>query len=135
MKAHSNICPECNQEHGKESPYTSCSRIHPKPIYNFTPHEINEVIEEKSYPSNGNLRVSVVRKKTLNPILFVVKFGELEGLDKIGELPSGSIVIVSAMAKTALINYPNPKNFLFVSPGELVRDGSGKVIGCNGFDV
>lgn len=115
-------------------------------VFNFTPHTINETIEGKSYPSIGNIRVSSKRYETsIAKILFRVVFGDLEGWESLKDLPENSIIIVSAVVKNAskqffMVNeeFGNllmAKQFIFVSPGELVRDNEGKVIGCKGFDL
>lgn len=115
-------------------------------VFNFTPHTINETIEGKSYPSIGNIRVSSKRyESSIGKILFNVVFGDLEGWESLYDIPDDSIIVVSAMVKNAHKEFFQDhaayasllisKQFILVSPGELVRDNEGKVIGCKGFDI
>lgn len=96
---------------------------------NLTPHAIN-LIDGPSFPPSGNVaRVAVSRQLVVkwNEVkLFAPSFGEVEGLP---EPQEDTAFIVSALVRTAL---PDREDLL--SPGNLVRDDKGAVIGCDGFD-
>lgn len=101
---------------------------------NLTPHEINVVKENGevvSFPPSGEpARVN----QTFNHVdtidgvrLFVTK------LDKVFSLPKPEknvVYIVSAMVKER----ETCRNDL-VSPGKLVRNDKGQVVGCEGFII
>ena len=97
-------------------------------LVNLTPHAINLITntgETVSLPSTGTIaRVSsksVTVGETEGILLTQVTFGEVESLP-----PSdGRTFIVSVLVRSAL---PNRKDL--ASPGELVRDAAGNVIGC-----
>ena len=98
---------------------------------NLTPHEINVEQDGRMVsikPEVDSARVEQVfsHVETVDGIkLFVSK------LDKVQNLPNpekGVIYIVSAMVKEREMC----RNDL-VSPGKLVRDDKGKVVGCEGF--
>lgn len=115
-------------------------------IYNFTPHPINETIEGVEYPSIGNIRITTKRvPDSVNPLLFFTTLDDVQGWEGLKEIAECSIILVSMRTKkgmehayatdTELGRCLEQKQFTFVSPGELVRDHEGKVIGCKGFDV
>lgn len=114
-------------------------------ILNYTPHDINIVGEDgqvvRTFPSVGIARLAT---KTASgphidgiPTSFTV-FGECEGLpdevlsdmDKNGGCTSSTFYIVSNMIKSAL-----PDRVDLLSPGELVRDDKGAVIGCRSLSI
>jgi hypothetical protein len=100
-------------------------------IINLTPHNVNEVVSGQAFaPSGQVVRVSsaFIPSGTLDGIpLFVAEFGKVEGLPE----PQGGVrYIVSGMVLSAC---PGRKDLL--GPGELVRDKSGKPVGCKGFKV
>lgn len=100
-------------------------------LVNLTPHNINIKINggEVVLPASGKVaRVAVIREQigTVAGIPVYKSFmGELIGLPDPVE---GTGYIVSLLVKTSL-----HRKDLF-SPGELVRDDKGVVIGCNGLD-
>jgi hypothetical protein len=103
---------------------------------NATPHTLNIVCADGSIreiaPSGIVPRLGQTREKThiLDGIeVFHVRLGELENLpeeDEDGE----TVYIVSRMVLDAA-----PGRGDLLSPGELVRDWSGKVIGCQGLSL
>lgn len=104
---------------------------------NLTPHEINVVnpcVIITIPPSGTVARVSVSRQVIWKaeteggfgiPI-FVPSFGNVENLP---EPHNNTYFIVSTLVRTAL-----PHRLDLISPGNLVRDDNGNVIGCDGFD-
>lgn len=94
-------------------------------VRNFTPHTINMIELEFSIPSHGVARVQQENKFAFMwgeiPVMRT-SFGEVTGLP---EQENGVMLIVSAMVRAAL---PDRKDL--VSPGDLVRDDQGRVIGC-----
>ena len=104
-------------------------------IINCTPHVINVLTEEGiiDFPTSGIVpRVSVTRTQvgTINNIpVYGTVLGEIENLH---EPVEGIIRIVSMMiAEHPSVKYRDD----LIYPGELVRDESGKPIGCKGFTV
>lgn len=98
---------------------------------NATPHDITIVLADGStriFPKSGNIaRVaqSVALMETVDGIgISTVVFGAVTGLP---DAASGVRIIVSALVKSAALRSD------LVSPGELVRDGAGVVIGAKGF--
>ena len=96
---------------------------------NLTPHTLNihtpEGVREIA-PSGDVARVSSSSRRTghINNIpVYSVTFGKVTGLPDPVE---GTVLIVSGMVATV-----HPRKDVF-SPGELIRDGSGRPIGCNG---
>lgn len=97
---------------------------------NLTPHTLNihsngnvTVIK----PSNIIARVSTQYKKvdTMGGVeIFQCVYGEVEGLPAPKD---GVVFVVSGLVKTTLLHRQD-----VMSPGELIRDESGKPIGCNG---
>jgi len=99
-----------------------------KTIVNFTPHDIHLHLDFgiRTIPANGEVArvkqaVAVVGNCVGVPICKPT-FGEVEGLPP--EMNS-ILIIVSAIVKNAL-----PNRIDLVSPGELVRDNDGRIIGC-----
>lgn len=105
-------------------------------IVNLTPHTINFVFEEenrilKITPSGQVARVSSTQQDAGNiGGIFKVSrttFGEVVDLPE----PNGrDFFIVSALVRTAVANRTD-----VASPGDLVRDAEGNVIGCKNFIV
>ena len=100
----------------------------------YTPHDINIIGEDgqviRTYPSVGvaRLKSETVRVFDLNgiPVTETI-FGEPEGL------PNRSFdvfYIVSGLIKSALTDRKD-----LLSPGELVRDDQGRVIGCKSLSL
>jgi len=97
-------------------------------LVNLTPHAINLLTnngETISLPASGTVaRVSsksVPVGETDGILLTRVTFGEVIDLPA----PDGRYFIVSALVRSAL-----PHRHDLASPGELVRDSAGNVIGC-----
>ena len=97
---------------------------------NLTPHQIDEQKSGLSIPSTGIARIKVASKLVTIvdgvDIYYSDYIGQLEGLP---EPVEGVIYIVSALALNAV---PAERNDV-VAPGDAVRDGSNRVIGCKGF--
>jgi hypothetical protein len=104
-------------------------------LINLTPHPI--VIGTVTVPPSGTIaRVAVTREQVgvihmgddSTVPMFETRYGEVSGLP----LPEdGTVLIVSAMVRT----HPALSERLDVaSPGQLVRDSEGRVIGCDGLD-
>ena len=102
-----------------------------KILINLTPHAIHEVNTKITFPPSGNVaRVSVsyIKDGEINGIpVCRAEYGSVEGLL---ELKKDTVYIVSGFVKSAV-----PERKDVVSPGELVRDESGKPIGCDGFKI
>jgi hypothetical protein len=105
-------------------------------IVNLTPHTINIVQENgeiRTFVSNGIARVSSVSEPVGdtggdNPVILNrVQFGNVQGLP---EYAPGVLYIVSAMVRAA-----KPSRTDLASPGDLVRDDAGNVIGCRNLIV
>lgn len=99
-----------------------------KTILNYTPHEINIITEDgKTYnfPSIGNARCNqtTIAAGTIGNIpISSTTFGKIEGLPE--EKPN-AYYIVSRLVKQAC---PNRRDLLV--PNEIIRDETGKIIGC-----
>jgi len=99
-------------------------------IVNLTPHAITAA--GQTFPPSGNVaRVAVTRTQRGDiggvPV-FVPKFGPVEGLP---DYDPGTVFIVSALVRT----HPDCSHRDDIaSPGSLVRDSSGAIIGCDGLD-
>lgn len=101
---------------------------------NLTPHSLTiyclDGFDPLVVPSDGVARVSTITTEE-TPIVVGnvtipvrrVSFGEIVGLPPEGE----DVLIVSAVVKAAL-----PERRDLYTPGELVRDEKGNVIGCKG---
>lgn len=101
---------------------------------NLTPHDVTVIKgngQSMTIPKSGDVaRCSQTRKDVdqINDIMLsVTQFGDVEGLP---EPRWGVWFIVSALVRAGV---PHRKDVL--SPGALVRDDAGNVIGCQGFDV
>ena len=100
---------------------------------NLTPHDITVILNaeggSKTFAKSG----TVARVSQVTAVAFTVdginistaRFGPVVGLP---EREEDTLYIVSAMVKSAATGRTD-----LVSPGELVRDDSGNVIGCKGF--
>lgn len=102
-------------------------------IINLTPHEINLHQENGNVVTikpSGNAARIAVKREVVDTILGcpVTRsvFGEVEGLP---EEKEGVILLVSALVRNA---FPERKDLF--SPGNLVRDKNGAVIGCSTLD-
>lgn len=103
-------------------------------IINLTPHTVTIVLDEDEtviFPASGEI-ARVAQEEELVTIwkdIPTVKltFGEVENLPNPEE---GSFYIVSSIVKAAC---PNRTDLLV--PTRLVRDGSGRVIGCGAFSI
>lgn len=94
---------------------------------NLTPHAV-KVGQTTFLPSGQVARCATTMVPCgthLGVELYKSVVGDVVGLPTETE---GTFLIVSAMVRCAL---PNRKDL--VSPGNLVRDSSGNVIGCDGF--
>jgi hypothetical protein len=102
-------------------------------IINYTPHEISikqngEFI--KIAPSGVVCRVSqkTVKVSNINGIdIFASVFGDVENAPPVDE----NVYIVSALCKQKLKDTGSNNVY---SPGQLIRDEKGNVIGCNGLE-
>ena len=96
-------------------------------ITNLTPHAI--VVGSRSFPPSGTLaRVAMVitpQGEIDGVPLFKTAFGRVEGLPP---MEAGRYYLVSALVASAASDRDD-----LLSPSGLVRDGEGKVIGCEGF--
>jgi hypothetical protein len=102
-----------------------------KTFINATPHDITIVLADGStrvFPKSGNIarvaQTSAIVETVDGISISTVNFGAVTGLP---DAAIGVRVIVSALVKSAA------PRFDLVSPGELVRDGNGVVIGAKGF--
>jgi hypothetical protein len=114
-------------------------------VINATPHEITvSGIKFPAAPPDKVVRVKTERFKVMDcetdkgviP-LYQVKTGELINfLDYLPELRLGeSILVVSLVAKDLILKvYPFWKHQI-ASPGSLIRDDKGVVIGADGLDI
>ena len=98
-------------------------------FHNLTPHAVT--VGGVVIPPSGQIaRVAVTRTPcgTHNGVpLFLPEFGEVVGLPA---PVSGVIFVVSALVRGQVPNRGD-----VASPGNLLRDGSGNVIGADGLDV
>jgi len=101
---------------------------------NLTPHTINVLDADGNQllavdPSGTKARVDVQRTKigAIDGVpIYSTTYGDVKGLPA---PKSGVNYIVSGMVRDAV-----PDRDDVVSPGLLVRDDSGRPIGCQGFD-
>ena len=97
---------------------------------NLTPHAINEVVSGQSFAPSGDVArvaTTMVDAGGIEGIpLFRAEYGEVEGLPT--PKYDGTVYIVSGMVLAVVKDRTD-----CVAPGELVRDDSGKPIGCKGF--
>ncbi len=115
---------------------------------NATPHELNIFKSESKIltvpPCGVVIRVDETRsfvERVDGVMLTSVLYGDLIGIEDLPPVNYNDIVIVSAMALTAIslrdgrISTDGPTPGQFASPGEAVRDASGQIIGCKGLTV
>lgn len=106
-------------------------------LINLTPHDITVCLPDdggnnrrRIYQKSGTVarvsQISTVVDTVDGVPLMAVRFGDVVGLPD--ALPD-VLYIVSALVKSAI----NHSRADVISPGELVRDASGNVIGCKGF--
>lgn len=105
-------------------------------LKNLTPHEVkifklvgtvpdlDVVIEAGESVARVSCEYIKVDKKVAGIDLYRPVFGEVTGLPEYSE---GTYLLVSAMVREAL-----PLRKDLVSPGQLLRDDNGNVIGCLG---
>ena len=104
-----------------------------KTITNMTPHDIVIVGENgnRTIPTSGKVARVEAESRSCGFFdgipLSSVKFGAVTGLP---EYQPDTLLIVSAMVRAAVSDRPD-----LASPGELVRDAGGKVIGCRNLIV
>ena len=96
-------------------------------LINLTPHSVKLVTPEGvvEFTSAGVARVSSTQEeigRVVGTPLVRATFGEVTGLP---EPVEGTLFIVSGMVRAAL-----PGRGDLVSPGDLVRDEAGAVVGC-----
>jgi hypothetical protein len=100
---------------------------------NLTPHDITVIVDGKTtvFPkSNTIARCETIREKyrVIDGItLYATRLGNATGLPP---MEKETLFIVSALVKQR----EHERNDL-VSPGNLVRNQDGVVIGCEGFDI
>lgn len=97
-------------------------------IINLTPHAVN-ASGVTFAPSGTIARVNVTRVQvaTVEGVpVYRGSYGETVNLPA----PDGNLYIVSALVRNA-----NPGRADLLSPGNLIRDEKGNVIGCDGFDT
>jgi hypothetical protein len=106
-------------------------------MINLTPHAINIVGfngEVTTIPPSGKVaRVKSTQTLAGNKAgipLYFVEFGAVEDLPNESAIPFGVEYIVSGMVRAAC---PNRRDL--ASPGDLVRDDKGNVVGCRGLIV
>ena len=116
------------------SDYLSEIRLKAMNITNLTPHTLNIILSDgttRAIPPSG----SVARCRTVNEPagyadgvpLVRVAYGAVEGLPEAAE---GVLYVVSALVRAAV-----PERSDVASPGDLVRDPEGNVVGCRGLVV
>lgn len=102
-------------------------------IINLTPHAVKDVESGMTFPPSGTVaRVSVTRQCVMHHHetgvkVYVPSYGAVENLPP--RQKNDTYFIVSAMVRAA-----EKDRWDIFSPGELVRDEKGNVIGCKGFD-
>lgn len=103
---------------------------------NLTPHDVTVHLPDTATETNRRRTFHVGTVARVSQItstvtrhdgisIDTVKFGPVVGLP---QPVNGTLFIVSAMVKTAALDRTD-----LVSPGELVRDAGGNVIGCKSF--
>jgi hypothetical protein len=101
-------------------------------LVNLTPHTLHihsyDGAEVTALPSEGSARCAVFEEQigdVNNTIpIYATRYGEIDGLPDPQE---GTAYVVSLLVRQSL---PERKDLL--SPGQLIRDDEGKVIGCKG---
>lgn len=100
-------------------------------LVNLTPHAISFTLHGLTIAPSGQVarctQTSTPAGDVMGIPLSRTTFGAVEGLP---EPVEGTIFIVSALVRGAVPNRTD-----VASPGELVRNVSGAVIGCNGLIV
>ena len=102
-------------------------------IVNLTPHEIvvRWSTEEKKIPASGKVARVQMESEIVASVsgiaCYRTTFGPITGLP---EPEDSTYFIVSRMVKDRC-----PGRSDVIVPGELVRDASGKIIGCRGFSL
>ena len=92
-------------------------------IRNLTPHEIK--ILNKEIPSSGIARVSQILTfaDTFDGVDLMI--AQYENVVDLPDPQDNTLFIVSAMVRNACAD-----RFDLASPGDLIRDDSGNIIGC-----
>lgn len=107
-------------------------------ILNYTPHTINVCDEngevKESYNSSGSARVQTTQECVgmINGVkIYSTKYGEVEGLPEENER---TMILVSFLVKQAL---PERKDLICpnTTPGQVVRDENGQIIGVKSFQI
>ena len=103
-------------------------------LVNLTPHALNLILasgEVRTVAPSGNVArcatVSEVVGEVNGVALSRTTYGEVVGLP---EATEGTLFVVSALVRSAV---PHRKDV--ASPGDLVRDAGGNVVGCKGLVV
>ena len=101
-------------------------------IVNLTPHTINynDSVLSLVLDSAGEARCAVTRQPVASsaPVkLCRTTYGTVTGLPAPVD---GTIYVVSLLVRQAC-----PHRTDLVSPGELIRDSAGRVVGCKSFDT
>jgi hypothetical protein len=104
-----------------------------KKLINLTPHDIVIVGDDKTrtIPKSGSVARLDVTSKCCGYFdgiaLTSTAYGPVIGLP---DYQPDTLLVVSAMVRSAAVNRPD-----LASPGELVRDEKGSVIGCKNLIV
>lgn len=100
---------------------------------NLTPHDINVILDDgsvKTIQKSGKVARCAQTRDEFAVVdgvrLSHTSFGDVFDLP---DQEDGTVFIVSAMVRNAVCNRSD-----VASPGDLVRDANGVVIGCNGLD-
>lgn len=103
-------------------------------VFNLTPHDLVVVQNdgsETTFQKSGQVArcaaTSTLVGEFNGVLLFSTAFGEVQGLP---DPQDGVLLIVSSLVRQAV---PHRKDV--ASPGDLVRDDAGNVVGCKGFIV
>ena len=106
-------------------------------IINLTPHAVN--INERTFPPSGTVarcqEVSCPYANINDLELITRQYGKVELLNQEKqvlpfEVDPNTLYIVSAMVRLALPQYNN-----LASPGDLIRDSNGQIVGCKNLVV
>ena len=102
-------------------------------IINMTPHDVVVICEGKEnkiFKSEGSIRLHEKRElcTTVNEIN--INFTEFQACVTLPLVQRNTFYVVSRAVAEA---YPERHDFIF--PDEIVRDSSGKIIGCKSFAV
>jgi hypothetical protein len=100
-------------------------------LINLTPHAIhvngNTIEPDKSYPIP---RISMSRTKVDEFHGIPIYTNLIGNTENLPDKQDGVCYIVST-----LVRINNPNRFDLISPGNLIRDDKGNIIGCDGFDI